>query len=75
VPSFLFLGETARAFNLTGPGPVLEVEPGQTVEAEHNPDPVWFDEVNGDAAHSPVPPAPPPPEPEPETAAPEEASQ
>ena len=40
MPLYLFIGTEPRVW----PDRSLEVEPGDKIEADSNPDPLWFDE-------------------------------
>jgi hypothetical protein len=48
MPSFLFVGETGMEFPQDdGIHASFTCQPGDTIEADTNPDPRWFDPVGG----------------------------
>jgi hypothetical protein len=46
MPHFTYTGDDPRQFPADdGVNPSLEVSPGEVVEADHNPDPAYFEEA------------------------------
>lgn len=59
--SFLYIGDTGRDFPQDdGLHPSFTIQPGEHVEADVNPDPRWFDPVDGNQPLTPQPEPEPP---------------